>query len=149
LTEKHSFFIPDADYLVDLEGLLTYLGEKVGKTCTTVLSTFLHHCLSLQVGQGYLCLWCNVKSKVFQSLPAVQKHMLDKGHCKLRYDGNAFLEYSRFYDYHASYPEGEEAAMEEDDEEEVEVDTIDDSGYELVLPSGARIGHRSLMKYYK
>ncbi len=29
LTEKHSFFIPDAEYLVDMEGLLAYLGEKV------------------------------------------------------------------------------------------------------------------------
>ena len=36
-----------------------------------------------------------------------------------------------------------------DPDEEVDVNAIDDSGYELVLPSGATIGHRSLMKYYK
>ncbi len=29
LTAKHSFFIPDAEYLVDLDGLLAYLGAKV------------------------------------------------------------------------------------------------------------------------
>ena len=34
-------------------------------------------------------------------------------------------------------------------DEEVDLDAIDDSGYELVLPSGAKIGHRSLMRYYK
>jgi len=26
---------------------------------------------------------------------------------------------------------------------------LDDSGYELVLPSGAKIGHRSLLRYYR
>ena len=36
-----------------------------------------------------------------------------------------------------------------DPEEEVDLDTIDDAGYELVLPSGAKIGHRSLMRYFK
>jgi len=29
MTEKYSFFLPDPEYLVDLEGLLAYLGEKV------------------------------------------------------------------------------------------------------------------------
>lgn len=27
----HSFFIPDADYLVDMEGLLVYLADKITK----------------------------------------------------------------------------------------------------------------------
>ena len=29
------------------------------------------------------------------------------------------------------------------------MDTLDDTGYELVLPSGARVGHRSLVRYYR
>ena len=29
MTERHSFFLPDAEYLADLEGMLAYLGEKV------------------------------------------------------------------------------------------------------------------------
>lgn len=29
MTEAHTFFIPDVEYCVDLEGLLRYLGEKV------------------------------------------------------------------------------------------------------------------------
>lgn len=28
MTVKHSFFIPDVEFLTDLEGLLTYLGEN-------------------------------------------------------------------------------------------------------------------------
>lgn len=31
----------------------------------------------------------------------------------------------------------------------VEPYTISDNGYELVLPSGTVIGHRSLLRYYK
>lgn len=30
----HSFFIPDADYLVDMEGLLVYLADKITKGTT-------------------------------------------------------------------------------------------------------------------
>ena len=48
-------------------------------------------------------------------------------------------------------PEGERDNEEEDNEDDVEVelDTLDDTGYELVLPSGARVGHRSLVRYYR
>ncbi len=72
----------------------------------------------------------------------------------MRHEGDAFLEYSRFYDYTSSYPEGEgeeegEESMEEDKGAEVAQDRLDDTGYELVLPSGARVGHRSLMRYYR
>ncbi len=96
-----------------------------------------------------MCLWCNVRSKAFQSLSAVQKHMSDKGHCKMRYEGDALLEYSRFYDYSASYPEGERGHDDDEEDEEVEAHKLDDTGYELVLPSGARVGHRSLARYYR
>ena len=27
MTVEHSFFVPDAEYLIDLEGLISYLGE--------------------------------------------------------------------------------------------------------------------------
>ena len=36
-----------------------------------------------------------------------------------------------------------------DGDREVEENLIDDTGYELVLPSGAKIGHRSLHRYYR
>lgn len=31
MSVAHSFFIPDADYLVDMEGLLVYLADKIAK----------------------------------------------------------------------------------------------------------------------
>ena len=81
--------------------------------------------------------------------------MVDKGHFKILHDNTTLAEYADFYDYTTSYPEGcappPDAAMEGGDGEsdEVDIDRLDDGGYQLVLPSGATIGHRSLMRYYR
>ena len=29
MTVKHSFFLPDAEYIMDLEGLISYLGDHI------------------------------------------------------------------------------------------------------------------------
>lgn len=126
MSQKHGFFVPDLQYLNDLEGLLHYLGEKIGI--------------------GNVCLWCNEKGKAFYSLSAVLKHMRDKGHCNMLVTGDAALEYADFYDF------GDET-MDDDDEDDREISTdaadVDGQDLELVLPSGATIGHRNLLKYYK
>ncbi|NXO01459.1 ZN622 protein, partial [Rhinopomastus cyanomelas] len=127
MTKVHSFFIPDIEYLVDLRGLIKYLGEKVGV--------------------GKICIWCNEKGKSFYSTEAVQAHMNDKSHCKLFTDGDAALEFADFYDFRSSYPDHEDG---EDVDAPAERDLdYDDDTMELILPSGARVGHRSLMRYYK
>ncbi|KAI0829664.1 C2H2 type zinc-finger-domain-containing protein [Trametes gibbosa] len=181
MSAAHSFFVPDAEYLIDLVGLITYLGEKIAV--------------------GNTCIFCSGRGREFRTLEAVRKHMLDKGHCKIAYDSDEHrLEISDFYDFTTSYPDADErkarraaraakrAAKEakkgeeqedeewEDDEnvDDSEVDeiveeeasdssdsdldsedelddnqiTYGDSHYELVLPSGARIGHRSMRRYY-
>ena len=64
------------------------------------------------------------------------------------HEGEALLEYSDFYDYSSSYPEGEGSGSQDPDAE-VEVNQLDDDSYQLVLPSGAKIGHRSLARYYR
>ncbi|KAK7863935.1 hypothetical protein R5R35_012445 [Gryllus longicercus] len=125
MTIAHSFFIPDVEYIVDMKGLLTYLGEKVS--------------------QYYMCLWCNDRGRTFHSMEAAQQHMIDKGHCKMLHEGEALAEYAAYYDYSSSYPDQAEA----NPDEEVSIPVLDDTDYELVLPSGARIGHRSLMRYYR
>ncbi len=82
----HSFFIPDQDYLVDLPGLLTYLGEKVSV--------------------GNTCLYCPNGGKEFGSLEAVRGHMRDKAHCKLAYETDAEkLEVADWYNFEESYPD--------------------------------------------
>ncbi|KAI6000479.1 C2H2 type zinc-finger-domain-containing protein [Pisolithus albus] len=152
MASVHSFFIPDAEYLVDLSGLLTYLGEKVAI--------------------GNVCIYCNGRGRELHTLEAVRKHMLDKSHCKIAYDSeDDRLEISDFYDFTTSYPDHGEQNVNDDDEwEELEDDgdvdevvnedaasgdprnpsrvTYGDTEYELVLPSGARIGHRSMKRYY-
>jgi len=52
MSREHSFFIPDVEYCTDIEGLLEYLGGKVG--------------------EGILCLWCNEKGKQFYDVKSVQ-----------------------------------------------------------------------------
>lgn len=132
MTKTHSFFIPDVEFLVDLKGLVRYLGEKVGA--------------------GNVCLWCNEKGRSFYSAEAVQSHMTDKSHCKLFTDGDAALEFADFYDFRSSYPDrkdGEDAEMDDDELPDDKNLEYDDDTLELTLPSGAKIGHRSLMRYYK
>ena len=125
MTLDHSFFLPDAEYIIDAEGLVSYLNKKVRF--------------------GKLCLWCNEKGKSFDDIKAVQRHMMDKGHCKVRLEpGDDVLEFSDFYDFSSSHPE---AGGPDDEVSDNSVEVNADM--ELVLPSGATVGHRSLRKYYK
>ncbi|BFG02118.1 zinc finger protein 622 [Drosophila madeirensis] len=126
MSVAHSFFIPDTEFCTDLEGLLYYLGEKVANY--------------------FVCLWCNDRGKTFYSLDSVRKHMVDKGHCQMLHEGVALAEYADYYDYSESYPDNKDGM---DIDEEVVPDLLDGDEYQLVLPSGAVIGHRSLLRYYK
>ncbi|XP_029039208.1 zinc finger protein 622-like [Osmia bicornis bicornis] len=125
MTIAHSFFVPDPEYCTDIKGLLIYLGEKIFA--------------------GYMCIWCNDTGRNFQSAVAARAHMIDKGHCKMLHEGDALVEYAEFYDYSSSYPDAETA----DPNAEVEIPELDDNDFQLVLPSGNVIGHRSLLRYYK
>ncbi|XP_076395574.1 cytoplasmic 60S subunit biogenesis factor ZNF622 [Megachile rotundata] len=125
MTIAHSFFIPDPEYCVDIRGLLVYLGEKIFA--------------------GYMCIWCNDSGRTFQSAEAARAHMIDKGHCKMLHEGDALAEYAEFYDYSSSYPDADVA----DPNAEIEIPELDDSDFQLILPSGNVIGHRSLLRYYK
>lgn len=123
----HSFFIPDAEYCCDIKGLLAYLAEKVCK--------------------DFMCLWCNEKGKTFYSIQSVRQHMIEKGHTKMLHEGITLAEYADFYDYSSSYPDHTESDIDID--AEIETPFLDGDEYQLVLPSGIVIGHRSLLRYYK
>jgi pre-60S factor REI1 len=173
MSTAHSFFIPDADYLIDLSGLISYLGEKIAV--------------------GNICIYCNGNSREFRTIEATRKHMTDKSHCKIAYDApDDRLEVSDYYDFTSSYPDAPMKTMKElktvegsesedsdswedleDENEGLDIGIIDknlfedsstqssaegslpdnqitygDSHLELVLPSGARIGHRTMRKYH-
>ncbi|KAI8826549.1 C2H2 type zinc-finger-domain-containing protein [Fimicolochytrium jonesii] len=171
MARAHSFFIPDMEFLVDLKGLIAYLGEKIAV--------------------AHVCLYCNGKGRAYHSLEAVRKHMLDKGHCKILYEDGAELEVADFYDFSSTYPD--EVAEDDEDDDNAEWEDVDDETDEttpssssrgraarptttsdsdsdselgdltshplsihltpdetqLVLPSGQLIGHRSYNKFWK
>eukprot|EP00743_Colponemidia_sp_Colp-15_P002986 GILK01003229.1.p1 GENE.GILK01003229.1~~GILK01003229.1.p1 ORF type:complete len:440 (-),score=64.39 GILK01003229.1:96-1361(-) len=92
MVKAHSFFIPDIEYLVDLEGLISYLGDKVAA--------------------GHVCLYCNHRGRSLKSLEAVRAHMIDKSHCKLNMDDDE-AEFEEFYDFSTSYPDWQERLKEQ------------------------------------
>lgn len=75
MSHAHSFFIPDAEYLIDMESLLSYL--------FAVVSVF-HECLSCG----------SSKPTKF----AVQDHMRGKGHCKVDFEDDEH-DLKQFYDF--------------------------------------------------
>jgi pre-60S factor REI1 len=170
----HGMFIPEKQYLVNLEGLLGHLRELVH--------------------EEFQCLYC---SKYKGSAFAVQTHMRDTGHCKIPYTTEEQqLDIGEFYDFRSTYSDDEE-------DEEGEGDGGEDGGWEtdsttssvatedigsihedkprsslvpkqkhhkadgwhshahkhaqavyyddcqLHLPSGKAVGHRSLNRYYR
>ena len=119
------FFIPDREYVVDLEGMLTYLGEKVKL--------------------GGICLYCQKQLRPGRSC---QNHMMNKSHCKIAYEDDIDIdEYEDFYDFSSSYEDDE---LDEDGESLVSR-TLEISPVtgELVLLDGRTVGHRNLNVYYK
>lgn len=83
---------------------------------------------------------------MFLIVLGVRQHMIEKGHTKMLHEGAALAEYVDFYDYSSSYPDHDDA---KDIDAEIETTVLDGDEYQLVLPSGCVIGHRSLMRYYK
>jgi hypothetical protein len=80
MSSVHSFFLPDVDNLVDLPGLLAYLGEKVVV--------------------GNICLYCPGGNKEFGGVEAVRRHMIDKSHCKVAFEtDDDRAELADYYDF--------------------------------------------------
>ncbi|KAI5649358.1 hypothetical protein M9H77_35363 [Catharanthus roseus] len=137
LHKKHSFFIPDIEYLKDPEGFLTYLGVKVKR--------------------DFLCLYCNERCHPFTSLEGVRKHMDAKSHCKVRYGDGADDEEGEledFYDYSSSYvdAQGNQLVVADDVANIVEVT----DGGELVTSRREEnkvftkiLGSREFLRYYR
>ncbi|CAI7836434.1 unnamed protein product [Closterium sp. NIES-53] len=145
----HGFFIPDMEFLTDLQGMLQYLAAKVT--------------------QGRMCLWCDDRSKQFSSVEAVRAHMEAKSHAKLRYgdgSGVAEEELEDFYDFSTSYEEGTSRELIVADDTRPHV-ALTSGGMELIIfnaaagKAGSRgadkgacgtkrvIGSRDLARYYR
>lgn len=92
----HGMFIPESNYLVNLDGLIQQLQEKVR--------------------DARQCLYCDkTKSTVF----GVQTHMRDKGHCKIPYSTEEEqLEIGDHYDFRSTYSDGDQTPEDESDVDE-------------------------------
>lgn len=89
----HSMFIPEKAYLVNLEGLIGSLHEKIHD---------LHECL-----------YCG---KLKPTIFGLQTHMRDKGHCKIPFDTEVEqLEIGEFYDFTSTYSDVEEESDSDDE----------------------------------
>ena len=126
MCKMHGMFIPDQDYLYDLEIFIGYLSKVISEFCT--------------------CLYCG---KIKDSAESVRQHMLDKGHCMLNFDD--LSEYDPFYDFPSdSEAENAETAVTLTNKDSMSHDIdqkavgwqVADSKPELRL-SGKVLGHRS------
>jgi len=130
---KFGFFVPDSEFVSDLNGMLRYLAMKIEL--------------------GKQCLHCN---KELKDAEATRKHMVDKSHCKLRYgqlgDEDAEEELEDFYTYPASMDVGDGQLVAVGEEAPAALTT---QGLEMVVnrtedgSGGQIIGSRSMARYYK
>ena len=85
MTKVHAMFVPEQEYLSDLEGLVSYLQAKVT--------------------ENYECLFCH---KLKNSVAGVQTHMRDKGHTMIAFDSEEeMLEIGQFYDFRSTYSDSD------------------------------------------
>ena len=166
MLKSHGMFIPEKDYLVDLNGLLRYLYRKINENSE--------------------CLYCHV---IRNNPVGIRTHMRDKGHCMIAFETeDEQVEIGQYYDFRSTYSDDEDesstseaaanggvkvsgsedndgwetetsASSVDDDDDEVadnrltstgkKAPLIYESDYELHLPSGRSVGHRSLARYYR
>ena len=97
MSKYHGMFVPEQHYLVDLEGLITWLREKIFE---------LHECLYCHKFKG--------------SAEGIQTHMRDKGHCMIAFESEEdMIEVGQYYDFRSTYSDQEDSdeSMEDISEE--------------------------------
>lgn len=93
MTKYHGMFLPEQNYLVDLEGLITWLHGKIFKENE--------------------CLYCH---KLKGSVEGIQTHMRDKGHCMIAFESEGdMIDVGQFYDFSSTYSDDEDADEDLDD----------------------------------
>lgn len=125
MRQKYGFMIPDAEYVIELNAFVKYLHQKVRL--------------------GNCCLYCE---RTFRTCAACQQHMIDKAHCKIKYDEQEDIdEFAEFYDFSSTYELDNDGAEDVEDETDEDDDEADPIGKNLgkieILPSGEMLIRRS------
>ncbi|CDF40611.1 unnamed protein product [Chondrus crispus] len=130
MAKRYGFFVPYVERLKDVDGLMRYLGQKVGV--------------------GYACVECD---RAFGAVADARKHMRDKAHCKMTADEEDWMaEYGEFYEFEGD--DGweevgeEEGAVVDVGGEVVEREEVNAEEVGLAV-NGKVLGHRSLRRYYE
>lgn len=150
MEEKYGFFLPDREYLLDIEGFIGYCTEKIKL--------------------GHYCLYCQ---KNFKSYRGCQEHMISTQHTMIKYESGVDREeYDIFYDFtlaNENFFHDKKEPRVYTVENNYDYDDIHDQEYtfkeyekmirtygfnitslgELIFPNGRVIGHRCLSRYYK
>jgi pre-60S factor REI1 len=155
MLKSHGMFIPEKQYLADLDGLVHYLYRKITENSE--------------------CIYCHT---IKDSPHAIQAHMRDKSHCMIAFETeDEQIEIGQYYDFRSTYDDDEDELSPEEGGVKVNRSDADDQGwetessassvdeddidyrrkapnaieddYELHLPSGKTVGHRSLNVYYR
>lgn len=92
MSKQHGMYIPEKEYLVDQEGLLAYLHEKIH--------------------DDNQCLYCG---QLKYTASGIQTHMRDRGHCMIAYSTeDDMLEIGQFYDFRSTYSDDEDYESDDD-----------------------------------
>ena len=130
MSKYHGMFIPEQHYLIDLEGLITWLHGKIFE---------LHECLYCHKFKG--------------SAEGIQTHMRDKGHCMIAFESEEdMIEVGQYYDFRSTYSDQEDSDEDMEDVSEethvgVKVDTrkvlrtvVSDANGDQEMEDGAENG---------
>lgn len=105
----HGMFIPEKEFLVEPEGLVKYLHDKI------------------HVNNE--CLKCH---KLLHTASGIQTHMRDRGHCMIAFETDAELvEVGQFYDFRSSYPDAAEFDQMEEGNDSDESNSTTGGGIKL------------------
>lgn len=157
MSHRHGLYIPERTYLADLDGLLTYLNEVV---------TLDHECLVCGFeGKSLESIRQHIHSKGHCRIPyeTREEKFIVSEFYNFREDANpAPLSTSKKVSFR-EVPDTEYVDVITGDDGELDEETtngngvydnystgqVDPTGVELTLPSGSKVGHRSMVKYYR
>jgi pre-60S factor REI1 len=93
MIKMHGLFLPEPNYITDMEGLIRYLNTKVN--------------------EEHQCLYCG---RLKWSEDGIKTHMRDMSHCKIAYETeDAQLEIGQFYDFRSTYSDDDWDSEEDED----------------------------------
>ncbi|KAG8906920.1 hypothetical protein FRB99_005694 [Tulasnella sp. 403] len=168
MKHKHGFFIPDSEYLTNLPGLLSFLGARIAvdNTCLwcktkrwSAEAVRQHMVEKSHCKLPYDSLSDRLDISDYYDFSA--SYDVDPSRPRLPRSGSASKRPAKKVEVDEDGWEDDDAIGSDADEvvelsesSESEVDPAENelsygsTSFELVLPTGARIGHRSLRRYY-